>query len=357
MKLLELLAEASAALDQAALLLAAAVSGSIGALLAGNKLYWRLGAKLVRGTVVGVRAVGRRYYAAYGYKFSPAGRRILASADVGIGASRRLVTGRKVRLLVFRKHPDRVAEAGFDVAESIGWAFFAIAAAAVWAALTRWPVTPLTWTVLTGAALLVLYRLGRSMPARGERPFTSLTRESPPEGLLELPVHPIEEILAGPVRAERQRQQRVTGLIVTPILVLVGMGICALGAYLGGTLALLQSTGERVRGTVLFCELQKTLHGSRYYPVVQFTTRTGIPVQFRDSMGGDSPPYREGEPVDVLYFAASPQETATIDRGRLNWLAPSALCVGGLALAVIAVAVRLWVPRQGNQDTVISPFR
>jgi hypothetical protein len=345
LKLLELFAAASAALDQAALLLSAAVSGGIGALLAGNKFYWRLGAKTVHGTVVGVRVVGQRYYAAYRYKRPPSGRPMLASADVGGRADQRLITGRKVRLLVFKKHPGIVAEAGFDVLESIGWAFFAAAAAAVWAALTMWHVTPVTWTLLGLAAFFILYRLHRSMPAQGERPFTSRTREAPPAGLLDEPVHPIEEILAGPVRAERQRKQRITGLIVTPILVLVGMGICALGAYLGRTVSLLQSTGGRVLGTVLFCEPHKTLHGSNYYPVVQFTTLTGQAVQFRDSMGGDSPPYREGAPVDVLYLPASPRETATIDHGWLNWLAPGALCVGGLALAVIAVTVQLWVPR------------
>jgi Protein of unknown function (DUF3592) len=357
LKLLELFADASAALDQAALLLSAAISGGIGALLAGTRLYWRLGAKSVRGTVAGVRVVGRRYYAAYRYTLPPSGRRMLASADRGVRASQRLITGRKVRLLVFKKHPEIAAEAGFDVLESVGWGFFAAAALAVWMALTSWRVTPVTWTALGCAAFFVLYRLQRSMPARGQRPFTSPTREPPPEGLLENPVHPIEEILAGPVRAERQRKQRITGLIVTPILVLVGVGICALGAYLGRTVFMLQSTGEHVRGTVLFCELQKTLHGSSYYPVVQFTTLTGLGVQFRDTMGGDAPPYHEGEQVDVLYLPVSPRETATIDRGRLNWLAPGALCVGGFALAVIAVAVRLWIPRPTLGVPPPSSFR
>jgi hypothetical protein len=346
LNLLELLVEASAALDQAGLLLAAGACGGFGALLAGNKLYWRLCAKSVRGTVIGVRSVGRRYYAAYGYKLLPSGKRMLATTDVGRRANPRLVTGHKARLLVFRKHPGTVAEASVGVLELVGWVGFLAAGVAVWIALTAWPITTLTWTVLGAVTLFVGYCLQRPMPARGERPFTSITRRALPDGFLEAPVHPIEELLAGPVRAERQRQQRIAGRIVTPILVLVGMGISALGAQLGHTVFLLQSTGARAHGTVLFCELKKNIRGSTYYPVVQFVTRTGQAVQFRDKMeGGDSPPYREGEAVEVLYFLSSPEETAIIDRGRLNWFAPGALCAGGLALAVIAVGVRLGADR------------
>jgi hypothetical protein len=345
LNLLELLVDASAAMDQATLLLGAAVAGALGALLAGNKLYWRLRGRSVSGTVVGVRAVGRLYYVVYRFKLPKSGKRMLATADVGQRANPRLVTGRKVRLLVFKKRPDTVAEAAMDVLESVGLACFAAAVAIVWIAVTAWPVTMFTWTVLAAVVFFVLYRLQRSVSGWGARPFTSITRQAPPDGLLETPVHPIEELLDGPVRAERQRKQRITGLIVTPILVLVGLGIFALGAHLGRTLFLLQSTGARARGTVLFCELKRTLHGSSYYPVVQFATRSGQTVQFRDRMGSDPPPYREGESVDVLYFPDAPEATATIDRGRLNWLAPGALCVGGLALAVIAVAVRLWAPR------------
>ena len=343
-KYLDLFLDASALLDQAALLLIAAVAGGVGALLSGNKLYWRLWGRRVAGTVVGVRTIGRLYYPVYRYT-SPSGKRIQATSDVGNGANPKLVTGRKVRLRVFRKHPERVAEAGAEVPEMVGWALLAAAATAVGVALTLWPVTPITWILLGLVCFFVAYRLWRSMPAGGERPFTSLTREPPPEALLQAPVRPIEEILSGPVRAERQRQQRIAGLIVTPILVLVGAGVFALGAHLGRTTYLLQSRGEHVRGTVLFCELKKTLHGSSYYPVVQFTTRSGAPVQFRDSMGSNPPPYGEGEPVAVVYFPASPQSSATIDRGLLNWIAPTALCIGGFFLAVIAFGARLGVPR------------
>lgn len=342
--LLELFADASALLDQAALLAGAALLGGIGALLAGNRLYWRVRGRRVAATVAGVRVSGRLYYAVYRYK-SPAGKRYQATSDVGVGASEKLITGRKLRLLFLKKHPDRVAEAGVQVMEAVGWGFFALAALAVGIALSLWPITPLTWVMLAAVAVFVLYRLRRSMPVRGERPFTSLTREPPPEDLVGSPVHPIEEILSGPVRAERQRKQRIAGLIVTPILVALGVGVFALGAHLGRTTYLLLSTGERAHGTVLFCELKKTLHGSSYYPVVQFSTRGGLAVQFRDNFGSNPPAYQEGQAVDVLYFPAVPEGSATIDRGVLNWLAPGILCIGGVFLAVVALGARLGVPR------------
>ena len=337
--------DAAAALDQAALLLASAVFAAIGAFLCGNQLYWRLRAKSVAGTVVGVRALGKHYYAVYRYKMPLSGKRMEATADVGGGANPQLVTGRKVRLLVFKKYPDRVAEADTPVTEWVGWLFLAAAAVTVGVALSLWPVTQLTWVLFAGVVIFTVYRLRKAMPARGERPFTSLLRTAPPEGLLDTPVRAIEDILSGPVRAERQRQQRITGLIVTPILVLVGVGVVALGSYLGRTTYLLQSTGEHVRGTVLFSELKKTLHGSSYYPVVQFATRKGTLVQFRDSMGSSPPAYHEGESVSVLYFPAFPQESATIDHGLLSWLAPGALCLGGTLLTVVALGARLGAPR------------
>jgi Protein of unknown function (DUF3592) len=343
-RLVDLFADAAALLNQAALLTVAALCGGLGALLAGNRLYWRVRGRSVPGTVAGVRVSGRYYYAVYRYK-SPGGKRFQATSDVGVGAHEKLVTGRKLRLFFLKKHPDRVAETGVQVLEAVGWACFALAALAVGLALGSWPVTSPTWFMLAVVVVFVVYRLRRSMPVRGERPFTSLTREAPPEDLIDRPVQSIEDILSGPVRAERQRKQRIAGLVVTPILVAAGVGVFALGAHLGRTTYLLLSNGARAHGTVLFCELKRTLHGSSYYPVVQFATSKGLAVQFRDNMGSSPPAYREGEPVEVLYFPAVPESSATIDHGVLNWLPPGILCIGGVFLAVVAVGARLGAPR------------
>jgi hypothetical protein len=341
LKLLELFAAISDALNQVGVLLGAGFFLGLGIWLCANRLYWRLGAKAVKGTVVGVRAPRKHlYYAVYRYKL-PSGKWAEATSDTGALPNPDLVTGHKVRLLVFKKYPDRVADAGSHILEILGGLFFAVGAVCAGVALTVWPVTPVTWVVVAAVAIFVLYLLRRSTPRRREPPFASLSRGTRPAGLLDSPVHPIEELLSGPVRAERRRKQRIAGRIVTPILVLVGLGVAALGVHLGRTTFLLKSAGERAQGTVVFLESKKNLHGSTYYPVVQFATLEGTTVQFRDVMGTNPPAYSEGDPVNVLYFRNLPERTATIDRGMLDWLAPGVLCVMGTFLAGIALWARL----------------
>jgi Protein of unknown function (DUF3592) len=341
LKLLELFAAIWAALNQVGVLLGAGFFLGLGTWLGGNRLYWRLRAKAVKGTVIGVRAPRKYlYYAVYRYKL-PSGKWAEATSDTGALPNPDLVTGHKVRLLVFKKYPTRVVDASSHVLETLGAVFFAIGAGFVGVALAVWPITPITWVVLAVLGIFEIYLLRRATPRRGEPPFASLSRRARPAELLDSPVHPIEELLAGPVRAERRRKQRITGRIVTPLLVLAGLGVATLGLHLGRTTFLLQSTGEHAQGTVLFLELKKTLHGSTYYPVVQFATQEGTTVQFRDVMGTNPPAYSEGDPVSVLYFRNLPERTATIDRGMLDWLAPGVLCVMGSLLAGVALWARL----------------
>jgi hypothetical protein len=343
-QLLPTILEIWAALNQAGILLAAGLLLGLGVLLFANRLYWRVCAKRVRGNVVGVRAPRKYfYYPVYRYRMTPTSRWLEATADVGSLPNPDLVTGHKVRLLVFRKFPDRVADAGSYLLEIVGTVFFVTGCAGIAAACAFWPITPLTWVMLGVILIFVIYLLRRCIPRWREPPFSSITRGWRPAELLESPAHPIEDLLSGPVRAERQRKQRATARIVTPALVLLGLGVVALGVYLGRSTFLLQSHGERTHGTVVFLELKTTLHGSTYYPVVQFATREGTAVQFRDGMGSNPPAYREGDPVNVLYSRNLPERTATIDRGILDWLAPGILCAMGSALAGIAFWARLGV--------------
>ena len=342
MKFLPLFAEIWDAVDQAGVLLGAGLLCGLGLFLCANRLYWRLWARRVKGVVIGVRAPRKYlYYPVFRYRLTSTGKWLQATADSGALPNPDLVTGRKARLLVFKKFPDRVADADTRVLETVGGLFLALGGTGIGIAMRFWPVTPMTWVIVAVIGVFLLYLLRRTTPRRKEPPFSSVWRTARPANLLESPVQPIEALLEGPIRAERRRKQRVTGRIVTPILVLAGLGVLALGGYLGRTIYLLKSSGDSAPGIVQFSELKKTTHGSSYYPVVEFATREGARVQFRDGMGSNPAAYREGEPVTVLYFRNQPEETATIDRGLLNWLVPGILCVMGSFLAGVALWARL----------------
>ena len=342
MRFLPLLAEFWDAVDQAGVLLGAGLLCGLGVFLCANRLYWRLFARSVRGVLVGVRAPRKYlYYPVFRYRLTANGKWLQGTCETGSLPNPDLVTGHKTRLLAFKRFPDRVAVAEIYVVEVLGALLLALGGTGIGIGMTFWPVTRMTWVIVAVIGLFLLYLLRRTTPGRKEPPFSAVWRGARPSNLMEAPVQPIEALLEGPVRAERRRKQRLAGRIVTPILVLVGLGVLLLGGYLARTIYLLKSSGDSAAGIVQFLELKKTAHGSSYYPVVEFSTRGGIRVQFRDGMGSDPPAYHEGDPVTVLYFRDEPGETATIDRGLLNWLAPGILCVMGSFLAGVALWARL----------------
>jgi hypothetical protein len=207
-------------------------------------------------------------------------------------------------------------------------------------ALTAWPVTDFTWIMLAGVTLYSAYRFYQSIPSRDKHPIASLSAMKRPDNLQELPVRPAEEIQAEK-RAERVRLQQKTARIVTPILVVAGLGVLALGVHLGRNLSVLESTGRRTQGTVVGLQLESTLRSSSYYPIVRFRAADGSVVEFRDGTGRNPPAYREGDEVTVLYLTQSPERSAMIDRKGWNWLGPVALCLFGTLLALVALRVKL----------------
>jgi hypothetical protein len=337
----ELLSTAITALNQAGLLLGSGFLGGLGALLVGNRLYWRLRATSVSGTLVGLRSSGgKTYFLVYRYKLAATRAKVEATSDTGTRSVSGMHTGRAARLLVFPEHPDKVTDADSYIAEIIGGILFAACSVVAYIAVTAWPVTPLTWLMLAGIAVHLVDKLRRSVPIAGRSPAGSILSKPPPENIHAAPLRSVEEIRAQQQR-ERQLTQRKTGRIVTPILVLVGIGVLALGVYLARTVTRLESAGQRTHGTVVGLELESTVRSSSYYPVVRFATPEGATVQFRDSAGSNPPAYHEGDVVVVLYLRGSPEQSAIIDKGWWNWLPPVALCVFGAILTSVALRVRL----------------
>ena len=356
-KLLQLFQQALTALNQAAVLLGAGFFAGIGLLLFGNRLYWRLRARRLPGKVIGVREDKRQdkgvYYAVYRYAL-PTGKKVEATSDTGNNSLKGKATGHAARLLVIDRHPEKVADADSYWAEIIGGVLTAVGGVFIYIALTAWPVTELTWIMLAGVALYSAHRFYKSIPSRDKHPTASLSAPQRPANLQDLPVRPAEEIQAEQ-RAERVRLQQKTARIVTPILVVAGLGVLALGVHLGRRLSLLESTGRRTEGTVVSLQLESTLRSSSYYPIVRFRSADGSIVEFRDGTGRNPPAYHEGDPVTVLYLVHSPERSAIIDRKGWNWLGPVALCLFGTLLALVALRVKLgWLAALRSEATGAS---
>jgi hypothetical protein len=77
-----------------------------------------------------------------------------------------------------------------------------------------------------------------------------------------------------------------------------------------------------------------------------FTSESGNAVRFRDHTGSNPPSYRIGDRVLVLYLAHDSQ-SAMIDRGVWNWVAPVLVVLVGTLL--IAFGVLAW--RQSDPST------
>ena len=152
----------------------------------------------------------------------------------------------------------------------------------------------------------------------------------------------------------RLRGQGVRRWIVFGV---IGFGALFLvvGVILAGVSVSFLADAERARGTVVALEWRDDHRGSSRhrraedqpvaYPVVEFTSADGTPRTFRNTTGSNPPSYEEGERVEVLYRADSPDD-ARINGFASLWLLP--LIFGGIGLAiagigtVVALATRGW---------------
>lgn len=349
-ELFQVLADATAAVYQAGLLAGAGLCSGTGALLVGNRLYWRLSSRRVEGTVIGVREISRfTYFPAYRYPL-PDGATGESTSDTASSFASKIATGRRVPLLVLRRDPSRVTEADGRVMELVGCGLLVVAAALIYLALTAWPITRLTWILLAGLALYCASGLYKAVPRTNPEAPRPLLLRRQPAYLPSMPVQRIELILSRR-QAAAQEARRKTGRVVKPVLVLVGIVVLALGVDIGRKVSRLENSGARADGTVVGIDIEATIHSRNYYPLVSFKTREGLTVEFRDGTGSNPSRYREGDVVTVLYLPGSPEDTAMIDRGRWNWLGPVALCLFGTILSLVALRARLGsVPPNGAPD-------
>jgi hypothetical protein len=126
----------------------------------------------------------------------------------------------------------------------------------------------------------------------------------------------------------------------------IGFGalFLVIGLILAGVSVSFLAGAERARGTVVALEWRNdhsgVSRGKRVddgpvaYPVVEFTSADGTRTTFRDSTGSSPPAYEEGERVEVLYRAGSPED-ARINGFASLWLLP--LVFGGIGMVVAGI--------------------
>lgn len=131
----------------------------------------------------------------------------------------------------------------------------------------------------------------------------------------------------------------VMGLLLVAV-VLIGLGVkdvVTTRRFLAGTSA--------ADGVVVKVDDVTTSHKdgttSRYYPVVRFVTGSGQVVQYRDHLGENSPAYRVGDPVRVLYDPANPQR-ARLDTWASLWLEAMILLMIGVPLLFVSAVILLF---------------
>ncbi|MFI0238747.1 DUF3592 domain-containing protein [Streptomyces sp. NPDC016845] len=129
---------------------------------------------------------------------------------------------------------------------------------------------------------------------------------------------------------------------ITFALIAFGALFMVIGAITAGVSASYVANAERAPGTVVGLDWRADhSSGSRKhrsssggpvaYPVVEFVPADGERRTFTDSSGSKPPAYDEGERVEVLYRAESPED-AKINGFQSLWLLP--LIFGGVGVLI-----------------------
>lgn len=151
---------------------------------------------------------------------------------------------------------------------------------------------------------------------------------------------PVEELKLAQLTI-KQAQTAQMRKIPYPIIAVIGIVLIALCCYTATKQWYLESVGTRAPGRIVDYRRGSSggSHSSTvYYPVVEFSLPNQARIRFKDRVGS-SMTHSKRE-VTVLYDPSRPQ-SAIIDYGIWNWIAPAALLLFGLLLLWIAERARV----------------
>ncbi|MCP9290924.1 DUF3592 domain-containing protein [Gracilimonas sediminicola] len=118
---------------------------------------------------------------------------------------------------------------------------------------------------------------------------------------------------------EVQTKQAKATKIVGPVFTFVGLGVLALGVYLGVERYHFLQEAIPASGTVIDFHESRSDDGYTYYPIVEYSPNGSFDaITFRHDTGSNPPSYSRGEVVEVLHAPDNPNN-AIIDKGIFNW--------------------------------------
>lgn len=133
------------------------------------------------------------------------------------------------------------------------------------------------------------------------------------------------------------RTQQRTNRFASPVLLLAGVGLVALGLYLHKTTESFLQTAVRGSGIVVELRANHSSDGTTWAPVVEFE-HEGRNYRFKDSVSANPPSWRTGDAVGVLYDPRHPTD-ARIDRGWWNRGIPMLVSIVG----ALFCSLGLWI--------------
>ncbi|MAL17016.1 MAG: hypothetical protein CL670_08175 [Balneola sp.] len=197
------------------------------------------------------------------------------------------------------------------------------------------------WNVLYSLGVFVLIALSfrRVLKSKGidsVDEFTEVLKSNQKEEIDE------KEIIREPARMQEVSTNQKGDLkIIGPIFTLVGLGVVALGIYLGVERYHFLETAVPASGVVVDLEERSSDDGYTYYPIVEYSPAgTFKAIRFTHDVGSSPPSYRRGEHVEVLHQPDNPNE-AIIDKGIFNWAISIFVILFGLLFASAGVGASI----------------
>jgi hypothetical protein len=193
------------------------------------------------------------------------------------------------------------------------------------------------WNMLysLGVFLLIAMSIRRALKAKGIDSVVELTEvvktyKKKEEANI--------EVIREPAQMQEITTKQSDNLkFVGPIFTVAGIGVVALGIYLGIERYHFLEEAIPASGVVVELDERSSDDGYSYYPIVEYSPAGSFDaIQFTHDVGSNPASYRRGELVDVLHLPDSP-ETAIIDKGLFNWTTSIFVVLFGLLFACVGV--------------------